>query len=56
MNDQVMKRPYRVVQWATGNIGSRALQAVIGHPNMALAGLYVHSENLPQVIADLSER
>jgi hypothetical protein len=37
-------RPYRVVQWATGNIGSRALQAVIEHPNMALAGLYVYSE------------
>ncbi len=37
-------RPYRVVQWATGNIGTRALRAVIEHPNMSLAGLYVHSE------------
>ncbi len=35
--------PYRVVQWATGNIGARALRAVIEHPNMILVGLYVHS-------------
>jgi 2,4-diaminopentanoate dehydrogenase len=37
--------PYRVVQWATGNIGTRSLRAVIEHPNMALVGLYVHSES-----------
>jgi 2,4-diaminopentanoate dehydrogenase len=35
--------PYRVVQWATGNIGTRALRAVIGHPALSLAGLYVRS-------------
>jgi 2,4-diaminopentanoate dehydrogenase len=35
--------PYRVVQWATGNIGSRALRAVVGHPALELAGLYVRS-------------
>ena len=34
---------YRVVQWATGNIGSRALRSVIEHPDMTLAGVYVHS-------------
>ena len=34
---------YKVVQWATGNIGTRALRAVIEHPDLALAGLYVHS-------------
>ena len=34
---------YRVVQWATGNIGSRALRAVIEHPDYDLAGVYVHS-------------
>lgn len=33
----------RVVQWATGNIGTRALRAVIEHPHLALAGVYVHS-------------
>ena len=37
-------RPYRVVQWATGNIGKRSLRAVIEHPNLSLVGLYVHSE------------
>jgi hypothetical protein len=35
---------YRVIQWATGNIGSRSLKAVIDHPNMDLVGLYVHSD------------
>lgn len=38
-----LQRPLRVVQWATGNIGSRALQQLIGHPHLELAGLYVHS-------------
>ena len=36
-------KPYRVVQWATGNIGSRALRAVIEHPGLTLAGVYVRS-------------
>jgi 4-hydroxy-tetrahydrodipicolinate reductase len=35
--------PYRVVQWATGNIGTHALRAVIEHPDLTLAGVYVHS-------------
>jgi 4-hydroxy-tetrahydrodipicolinate reductase len=35
----------RVVQWATGNIGTRSLRAVIEHPGLSLAGLYVHSDN-----------
>lgn len=35
---------YRVVQWATGNIGSRALRAVIEHPDLELVGVYVHSK------------
>ena len=34
---------YRVVQWATGNIGSRSLRGVIDHPALALVGLHVHS-------------
>lgn len=33
----------RVVQWATGNIGTRALRGVIEHPGLELAGVYVHS-------------
>jgi 4-hydroxy-tetrahydrodipicolinate reductase len=36
--------PYRVVQWATGNIGLRSLRAVIEHPELELVGLYVYSE------------
>lgn len=38
------ERPYRVVQWATGNIGLRSLRTIIEHPNMSLVGLYVHSD------------
>ena len=34
---------YRVIQWATGNVGSRALRMVIEHPQMELAGLWVSS-------------
>jgi 4-hydroxy-tetrahydrodipicolinate reductase len=36
---------YRVVQWATGNIGTRSLRAVIEHPDLELVGVYVHSED-----------
>lgn len=35
----------RVVQWATGNVGTRSLRSVIEHPRLQLAGLYVHSES-----------
>jgi len=34
--------PLRVVQWATGNIGTRSLRAIIEHPGMELVGLLVH--------------
>ena len=37
------ENPIRVVQWATGNIGTRAMRAVIEHPEMDLVGLWVHS-------------
>lgn len=40
-----MKPPYRLVQWATGNVGSHALRAIIKHPQLTLVGLYVHSES-----------
>ena len=36
--------PYRVVQWATGNVGSCSLRAVIEHPNLELVGVYVFSD------------
>jgi hypothetical protein len=35
----------RVVQWATGNIGTRSLRAIIEHPKLQLAGVYVHSQS-----------
>jgi hypothetical protein len=35
-------RPYRVAQWATGNIGGRALREVIRHPNLDLVGVLVY--------------
>jgi 4-hydroxy-tetrahydrodipicolinate reductase len=37
-------KTYRVIQWATGNIGGRALRAVIEHPQLELAGLWVSSQ------------
>jgi 4-hydroxy-tetrahydrodipicolinate reductase len=37
-------RPYRVVQWATGNIGTKSLRGLIEHPNLSLVGVHVHSE------------
>ena len=36
------ERRYRVVQWATGNIGTRALREVIRHPQLELAGVLVY--------------
>ena len=36
---------YKVVQWATGNIGSHSLRSVINHPNLDLVGLYVYSDD-----------
>jgi 4-hydroxy-tetrahydrodipicolinate reductase len=44
-NGHRLKHPYRVVQWATGNVGSHALRGIIQHPQMTLVGLYVHSES-----------
>lgn len=38
------RQRYRVVQWATGNIGMRSLRAVIEHPGLELVGLYVYSD------------
>lgn len=39
----VQDRNWRVIQWATGNVGSRALRTVIEHPRMDLVGLWVSS-------------
>jgi hypothetical protein len=38
----VARPRYRVAQWATGNIGSRALREVIAHPDFDLVGVLVY--------------
>jgi 4-hydroxy-tetrahydrodipicolinate reductase len=35
---------HRVVQWSTGNVGRYAPRAILDHPELELAGLWVHSE------------
>jgi len=35
----------RVVQWATGSVGTAAIKAVLEHPELALAGCWVHSKD-----------
>ncbi len=34
---------YRVIQWATGNVGRAAIEGVVGHPDLELVGAYVYS-------------
>jgi hypothetical protein len=36
---------YRVVQWATGNVGRAAIEGILEHPELELAGCWVHSED-----------
>jgi len=38
------EKPYRVVQWATGNTGQRALREVIRHPGLELVGVRVYDD------------
>jgi hypothetical protein len=38
-------RPFRVIQWTTGNIGRRSLHAIIGRPDMELVGVYAHGHD-----------
>jgi 2,4-diaminopentanoate dehydrogenase len=35
----------RVIQWATGGVGKAAVEAVLNHPELELAGCWVHSPN-----------
>jgi 4-hydroxy-tetrahydrodipicolinate reductase len=34
---------YRVVQWASGNVGKAAVRAVAANPDMKIVGMFVHS-------------
>ena len=45
--------PYRTVQWATGNIGGRALREVIRHPGLDLVGVLVYDPDKVGVDAGL---
>lgn len=36
---------YRVIQWATGTVGIHAVPAIVAHPELELAGLWVHSDS-----------
>jgi 2,4-diaminopentanoate dehydrogenase len=36
-------KPLRVIQWATGGVGRSAIRAIAGHPDLELAGCWVHS-------------
>jgi 4-hydroxy-tetrahydrodipicolinate reductase len=36
---------HRVVQWSTGTIGARAIRGIVEHPDLTLAGVYVHGKD-----------
>lgn len=36
--------PLKVIQWATGTVGVHAVPAIVHHPDLELAGLWVHSD------------
>src|SRR5271156_3566616 len=38
-----MSQKYRVIQWATGKVGKQTLKGIIDHPQLELAGLWVHN-------------
>lgn len=48
MNDSIPtpagKKRYRVAQWATGNVGSRALRRAIEHPDLDVVAVWVHGD------------
>ena len=35
----------KVLQWATGTVGIHAVPAIVAHPDLELAGLWVHSDS-----------
>ncbi|MEM1114347.1 MAG: dihydrodipicolinate reductase [Pseudomonadota bacterium] len=38
-----MSKTYRVIQWATGSVGKESLRAILVHPQLELAGVFVYS-------------
>jgi len=48
---------YRVIQWASGAMGVNCLRAIIDHPDLELAGLFVYSDSKAGVDAgDIARR
>ena len=47
---------FRVIQWATGAMGKTCLRAVIDHPAMTLAGLYVYGDKAGRDAGDIARR
>ena len=46
MHWEVLKvKNYRVIQWATGVVGSAALRGILRHPKLELAGVKVYSDD-----------
>ena len=39
-----MQQKYRVIQWSTGHVGQLAIRAMLEHPELELAGVWVHSD------------
>jgi len=35
----------KVIQWTTGNVGRRALRAIVAHPDLELVGVYAHGSD-----------
>ena len=35
----------RVIQWATGGVGRAAIEGIVAHPELELAGVWVHSKD-----------
>jgi len=38
-------KKYRVIEWATGVVGTAALKRIIEHPELELAGVKVYSDD-----------
>jgi hypothetical protein len=48
---------YRVIQWATGNLGRAAIEGIVSHPDLELVGVWVHSaEKVGKDAGELAER
>lgn len=47
---------YRVVQWATGAMGKASLRAIVDHPGLELAGVFVYGDKAGRDAGDLAQR